>query len=135
LPIVGFTDLPLFAAFALRYSVHVPRVKMAVALPVEPFGKTLGMLFSTFPGEIVCKVYGYLKSQTCPFRQNFLHTVENSDKSTVIDLRSGMEFFQLRIGFPTNYLEKVQRFPIESRVYGKVSRLIFLRRFSRGLPV
>ncbi len=35
LPTFGLTNLPLFAAFALMYSMYAPRVKMAAALPVE----------------------------------------------------------------------------------------------------
>ncbi len=36
-PLVSFalTDLPLFAAFVLTYTVYAPRVKRAPALPVE----------------------------------------------------------------------------------------------------
>ena len=45
LPTFGLTDLPLFAAFALTYSMYAPRVKMASALLGGPFGKTQGMLF------------------------------------------------------------------------------------------
>ena len=32
LPTFGLTDLPLFAAFALTYSMYAPRIKMAAAL-------------------------------------------------------------------------------------------------------
>jgi len=32
LPTFGLTDLPLFAAFALTYSMYAPRVKVAAAL-------------------------------------------------------------------------------------------------------
>ncbi len=32
LPTFGFTDVPLFAAFALTYAAYAPRVKMAAAL-------------------------------------------------------------------------------------------------------
>ncbi len=35
LPTFGLTDLPLFAAFALTYSMYAPRVKMAAVLPVD----------------------------------------------------------------------------------------------------
>jgi len=38
----GLTDLPLFAAFALTYSMYAPRAKGPAALPVE--GRVLGRL-------------------------------------------------------------------------------------------
>jgi len=51
----GLTDLPLFAAFALTYRMYTSRVKKAGTLVDEPFGKTQGMLFGTFPlADAVC---------------------------------------------------------------------------------
>jgi len=53
LPTFGLTDVPLFAAFALRYEAYAPRVTTAAAFPSTllragldgPFDRTQGRFF------------------------------------------------------------------------------------------